>query len=285
MTDEEALSRLKMTELSILEVIAELCETNEISWWLEGGTCIGALRHKGFIPWDDDIDIGMLRSDYERFCQLAAEKLPEGYSFHNSKNSVGYAFMFAKVYKDGTRFENQELREAGSTMGIYVDIFPYDRLYEDDKLRAKQIRAAYSAQLRSYLYHSKTITVPHRGVLGTLERAGCRVFHAIERSKTKDCGCYQAIFDKAIPNPNLGKISNECLTLAWPHMDPVPVDEILPASQAYFEGKPYPVPRLAEKYLTTMYGDWRQIPDPEDRHTHLPLLLDFGNGEVWEKEL
>lgn len=284
MDSATALARVKKNELSILEAISGLCEANSIQWWLDGGTCLGALRHKGFIPWDDDIDIGMLRPDYDRFCELALSELPQGFSLHTARNTSGYAPMFAKVYKDGTRFENKEGRDAGSSMGIFVDVFPYDCLYEDAGMRARQIALASGAQRRSYLYHSGTISVPHRGVVGAVERVGCHVLHAVEKMMTKDPAKYQDQYDRAIPIPSNGAIGSECLTLAWPNMDPVPIDEILPVSFADFEGQLYPVPRLAEKYLTTMYGDWRSIPAPEDRHTHLPLLIDFGDGEVWEAE-
>lgn len=110
MTDDSALTQLKAVELSILNAVGFLCDKFGIKWWLDGGTCLGAMRHKGFIPWDDDIDIGMMRSDYDRFCSIASTELPDGYSFHDSRNSSGYAAMFCKVYKDGTRFENQEER-------------------------------------------------------------------------------------------------------------------------------------------------------------------------------
>lgn len=66
-----------------------------------------------------------------------------------------------------------------------------------------------------------------------------------------------------------------------PNMAPVPISEIFPLSSAVFEGSEFPVPRMTDKYLTTMYGEWKKIPEPENRHTHLPLLLDFGDGEVW----
>lgn len=284
MNIEDAFLRLKREELSILDAVAVVCEANGITWWLDGGTCLGAMRHEGFIPWDDDIDIGMLRSDYDRFCELASEELPGGFSLHTSDNTDGYAAMFAKVYKDGTRFENQEGRDAGSLMGIFVDIFPYDYLYEDQKLRSKQISRASRAQRGSYLYHSDTITVPHKGALGSIEKIGCKLLHAIERAGTKDPHKYQREFNSSIPDPSIGAISDECLTLAWPNMDQVPVDDILPTAKASFEGKLYPVPRRVEKYLTVMYGDWETIPAPEDRHTHLPLLIDFGNGEIWESD-
>lgn len=284
MDREEALSGLKAVELLILDTIASVCSNNGIQWWLDGGTCLGAIRHEGFIPWDDDIDIGMLRSDYDRFCKLAPEELPEGFSLHTSDNTDGYAAMFAKVYKDGTRFENQEGRDAGSSMGIFVDIFPYDRLYENQELRAKQISRASRAQRRSYLYHSNTITVPHKGALGSIEKAGCKLLHAVERAGTKDPHEYQREFNSSVPDPSIGAISEECLTLAWPNMNPVLVDDILPTAKAGFEGKLYPVPKRVKKYLTTMYGDWETIPAPEERHTHLPLLIDFGNGEIWESD-
>lgn len=278
------LHKLQATELTILNVISDLCEQYDISWWLDGGTCLGAMRHKGFIPWDDDIDIGMMRSDYDRFCSIASRELPDGFSFHDSRNSSGYAAMFCKVYKDGTRFENQEGRDSGSVMGIFIDVFPYDFLYEEAELRSRQLKLALNAQRRSYLYHSRHITVPHRGFLGFIEKAGCQVLHFIERVSNKDPLEYQRRFNRAIPDCSVGTVSKECLTLAWPNMNPIPVDDIFPLSYAEFEGEVYPVPRFTDKYLTTMYGDWRAIPKEGDRHTHLPLLIDFGNGEIWESK-
>lgn len=282
MNKQDALRRLQATELEILEVIADFCSCRNIRWWLDGGTCLGAMRHGGFIPWDDDIDIGMLREDYDYFCELAANGLPTGYSLHTANNTNGYAPLFAKVYKDGTCFENRECRDAGHKMGIFVDIFPYDRLYLNSRLRNKQIAQASIAQKRSYLYHSSIITVPHRGLLGVIEKTGCRVLHYLERVCTKNPGIYQRQFDSCIPNSLNGEVSNECLTLCWPNMSPFPISDIFPLAMASFEQLELPVPRLTDSYLSTMYGDWHEIPAPEYRHTHLPLLLDFGDGEIWE---
>lgn len=284
MNDDVVLDRLKHVQLSILHSISSVCDAHDIKWWLDGGTCLGAMRHKGFIPWDDDIDIGMMRSDYDRFCNIAPAELPDGFSFHDSRNSPGYAAMFCKVYKDGTLFENQEGRDSGSAMGIFVDVFPYDLLYEEPELRSRQLKLALNAQRRSYLYHSGNITVPHRGFLGSVEKVGCKALHFIERASNKDPLEYQRQFNRAIPDSSVGAVGRECLTLAWPNMNPISVDDIFPLAQAEFEGELYPVPRLTDKYLTTMYGDWRAIPKEEDRHTHLPLLIDFGNGEIWESK-
>ena len=79
----EELKKLQQTQLEIALEIKRVCQENEIPFFLEGGTFLGAVRHKGFIPWDDDMDIAMLRADYDRFCRIAPEKLGEKYCFQN----------------------------------------------------------------------------------------------------------------------------------------------------------------------------------------------------------
>lgn len=160
MNSEQALKRLQKAELSILLAIFDVCEAGGISWWMDSGTALGAMRHGGFIPWDDDIDVGMLRADYDRFLEVAPRLLPEGFSLHTARDTKGFAPLFAKVFLDGTRFETRETREAGLRQGIFVDVFPYDFLYEDSSRRKAQISSAVNAQRKSYIYHAKSINVP-----------------------------------------------------------------------------------------------------------------------------
>ena len=267
--------------MEILLAISEVCEKTQVSWWMDSGTALGAMRHGGFIPWDDDIDIGMLRSDYDRFLEVAPRLLPEGFSLHTARDTKGFAPLFAKVFLDGTRFETQETREAGLRQGIFVDVFPYDFLYEDSSRRKAQISSAVNAQRKSYIYHAKSINVPHGGMLGACEGLGCRAMHALERLAIKNPAVLQDEFDANVPVEGGRGVSNLVLSLVWPQMEPLAVDDYLPCANASFEDYELPVPRHIEKYLTAMYGDWRKLPAPEDRHTHLPLLLDFGDGEVW----
>lgn len=282
MNSEQALKRLQKAELSILLAISDVCEAGGISWWMDSGTALGAMRHGGFIPWDDDIDIGMLRSDYDRFLEVAPRLLPEGFSLHTARDTKGFAPLFAKVFLDGTRFETQETREAGLRQGIFVDVFPYDFLYEDSSRRKAQISSAVNAQRKSYIYHAKSINVPHGGMLGACESLGCRAMHALERLVIKNPAVLQDEFDASVPVEGGRGVSNLVLSLVWPQMEPLTTSDYLPCESAIFEGHELPVPHNVEKYLTAMYGDWRQLPAPEDRHTHLPLLLDFGDGEAWE---
>lgn len=283
MTQQEALSQLQRTELEILLVIRDFCENNGIAWFLDGGSALGAVRHKGFIPWDDDIDIGMLREDYDRFLSLAEDGLPEGYSLHTARNTPGYAALFAKVYKDGTRFETQETRDAGCPQGIFVDVFPYDRLPADGRSRSQQITRASLAQKISYLYCSRSIQTPHSGLLGTFEKAACWVAHYVLRAFHLSPERMQSAFDKNIIADGR-RLSDKCLSLVWPNMEPLKTAHFEHLDAACFEGHSMPVPSDVEAYLKNMYGEWWVLPAPEKRHTHLPLLLDFGNGDSWKAE-
>lgn len=280
MDRQETLRRLQETELEILLVIDEFCRENGITWFMQSGTALGAVRHQGFIPWDDDIDIGLMRPDYDRFLELAEKGLPKGYSLHTARNTPGFAALFAKVFKDGTRFENQESREAGCPQGIFVDVFPFDLVPKDPAAARRMTSRAASAQRLSYLYHAATINVPHRGALGALERGACRVAHHAVRLLCKGPDALQDRYDRAL-TCETGELSDRCFMGSWPDMAPVEVSRILPVSYATFEGHRLPVPHDVEHHLETMYGDWRRIPAPEERHTHLPLLVDFGDGAVW----
>lgn len=167
--DPSTLRRLQLVELDILEVVADVCERHGIRWFLDRGTALGAVRHKGFIPWDDDVDVGMLREDYERFLQIAEKELPNGYSLHTPDNTPHYAPLFAKVYKDGTEFWSREISESKCEQGIFVDIFPYDTMSTDEVDQKRQCKEAIRWTRASYLYHARSMVVPGSGWVGRIQ--------------------------------------------------------------------------------------------------------------------
>ena len=129
----ETLRKLHEIQLSILKDVDDLCTRHDITYFLDSGTALGAVRHNGFIPWDDDIDIGMLRPDYDRFLTVAKEELPAStYRLLIPGETLHYAAMFTKVALVGTKFYTQETIEAGLDMGIFIDVFPYDDLSSDE---------------------------------------------------------------------------------------------------------------------------------------------------------
>ena len=118
-----SLDELKSIQLDLLQKTADFCENNGLRYFLCGGTLLGAIRHKGYIPWDDDIDIAMPRQDYDRFVKIFNH--PENYyQVVNLETNAEYAYAFAKVYDNRTILK--ELHYPGDTFGVYIDILPAD---------------------------------------------------------------------------------------------------------------------------------------------------------------
>lgn len=279
MDNKEALKRLQNEEFDILCMFSDFCDRHGLVWFLESGTCLGAMRHQGFIPWDDDIDVGMLRPEYERFLKLAQDGLPDGYSLHTYRNTLGYSALFAKIYKDGTVFETQETIDAGCPQGIFIDIFPYDVLARDEGLRKKQGANAQRWKIMSYLYHSPTVRVPGKGVVGALERAACRLAYYGIHSVFKRDSIVEH-WERSILK-DTSQQSEEWSILMGQRIRVFQEKDLLPTISAYFCGKEFPVPHNVEAVLERVYGDWRALPAPEDRKTHLPLGLVFSDGSKW----
>ena len=120
---------LKTIQLEILDVAANFCEERGIRYWLNAGTLIGAIRHKGYIPWDDDIDLGMLRPDYDRFIKEFNGTYPR-YEFHCVENDEQYYMPFGKVYDNNTVLYEPD--ETGVKMAVNIDIFVYDNAPDDE---------------------------------------------------------------------------------------------------------------------------------------------------------
>ena len=123
--DNRQLRRLQLTELNLARVFAGICEKFHLRYYMVGGTMLGAVRHKGFIPWDDDMDFGMPRPDYERFLTIVRNELPEGIDFLNYKQNADYKRYFSRIVDTRVTVVN-----ASNTRTIeekaWIDIFPFD---------------------------------------------------------------------------------------------------------------------------------------------------------------
>lgn len=266
----QTLKKLQETELEILDEISDLCTKHDITWWLDSGTALGARRHHGFIPWDDDIDIGMLRKDYDLFCKLAPKELPPEYSFHNARLENNFAPLFSKIWKEGTKFTTQETLDANCSQGIFVDIFPYDYINTSIKGKLAKKKMIYAQRL-SYIYHSPNVKVPGKGFVGQIQKLLCLAAHQII-SKVVSKKFIIAIFDNAC------KTCQPCSTVissAYAYTPNIKIESLIPPKFVSFEGKKYPCPNQLDQYLKLKYGNWEKLPEEKDRITHLPLSVKF----------
>lgn len=138
--DAQLLRSVQLTQLDIAKEIKKICEKHQIPYFLDGGSLLGAARHKGFIPWDDDMDFGMLRTDYERFLQIAPQELPNTLFLQTPQTDPGYGYAFAKIRKKDSLYLERVSQNSTENHGIFVDIFPYDALPDDPKKVQKLYR-------------------------------------------------------------------------------------------------------------------------------------------------
>ncbi len=278
LTHDQALEKLHASVLEILDAIAAFCAEHEIEWFLDSGTTLGALRHDGFIPWDDDADVGMLRGEWERFVELAAtEGFVPGFSVHTARDTKGFDGIMAKVFKDGTKFLDQRAIDEGFEQGIFVDVFPYDALFADPSAQRRQLMGARLWTYLLYLSGSGDVNVPHAGALGATERVVCSlanpVVHAFVGHERALAG-----FERSIPSPG----DEVCdIYVPLPYELRHPKNTLVPVSHHAFCGRMWPVPADPDAYLTVKYGDWHALPPEEERKSHLPVLIDFGDGDTF----
>lgn len=125
---DSLMKRVHKVQLDMALEVKKICEKYDIKYFIIAGTLLGAVRHKGFIPWDDDLDIGMIREDYEKFIDVAKEELKEEYFLQTWDTDSNFGLPIAKLRKNGTKFIEENSSKTNSNNGIYIDIFPFDNV-------------------------------------------------------------------------------------------------------------------------------------------------------------
>lgn len=269
---EGALERLQQVELQTLVDVDKVCRENGITYFLDGGTCLGAVRHKGFIPWDDDADIAMPLEDYKRFVQIAPKALSPDYTLSSCGDTENLSAMWTKVSRKGTKFLDQDSRTAGYEGGIYLDVFPYIRLDKSEKIARKQFKSTQLWQKMAYVHFLKDPAILKNAP--SYKRFGYAIAHSVV-SHLWSAKSLKRHFQKYFETQNPSDTWINPSAARWyPHKD----ETLFPVTEVVFEGAKVFAPHDCDAYLTTVYGDYMKIPAPEDRHVHQAEYLDFGDG-------
>lgn len=246
---------IQMVMLEIMVQIDKLCKENGIRYVLDGGTMLGAVRHKGFIPWDDDMDIIMPRDDYLRFIKIAEEQLPPKYVFQCIENTPQYPYNFGKVRAVNTVFKEKMTGHLPINHGIYVDVFPMDYV---DTLHPNRL-----AFVKRWISH---YTMLRYQKLKMVDRkryliASLLPLRFINSSVT-------ALMEYRLKNGG-NQVAKLCHQ--GPRKPPVPVSIFDDVILAPFEDYMFRIPKAYDQYLSERYGDYMTIPPIEKRDRHNPV--------------
>lgn len=264
---DNTLRRLQLTELDILKAVHAFCTEYDVKYSLYAGTLLGAVRHKGFIPWDDDIDICMTRDEYERFIRLWGEHPVEGYTLQNKDNSPAFISSFTKIRKDHTTFLEYENAVGKFHTGIFIDVFPLDRI-PSAGLPKKLF------YLRCMLYQLM-IREHAPGEAGRAVRFGCGLLlrlvpdgrraeaaRRILRKLTKYRACSDMKFTGI---ETMRSVRVEYPATMFDGYTELPFEDGVFSACAQWE-----------ENLRVKFGDYLQLPPEEERTwTHHPIRIDF----------
>lgn len=256
------LRELQMIEFEILSVFDSVCEEHGLTYYLAYGTLLGAVRHKGFIPWDDDIDLLMPRPDYEKLITLLSEgALPQEYSF-GDLDDPSYIYPYMKIFKGNTSVLEKKLESPFNESLIWIDVFPMDGLPESP------IKRAYTFMITQTLRNLLYTAIVRTDHLEGKERFGTILLKPVSRL----IGPHRIslLIDRNARRYRYEK-SNHAGNVVWAEGSKEAVDKTFftPTVEILFEGKEFPAPERYQEHLHDQYGDYMQLPPEDQRASHL----------------
>lgn len=269
--DKEILRKLQLTQLEILKLIDKFCKENNIKYSLYGGTLIGAVRHGGFIPWDDDIDIAMSRNQYNKFIKCWMNNPIPGYIFQDSNTDSQFPYTFGKIRKNKTTYICNELDNKSSHNGIFIDIFPLDKVSNNKFSRVKHFILGAFYLLYSRGYASKNdgkIIYVITNIILKMTPNKCRL--KLKNKIFNQLNKYNYQEDLSYVDTSLFRN----LKLYFPKELFDRYEEI------NFEDSKFPVFGNYKEYLKIQYGNYLQLPPEEERVCkHNPIKIVFEEAE------
>jgi lipopolysaccharide cholinephosphotransferase len=262
--DNTILRKLQFVQLEIMDEFVRICEKHKFSYFFTGGTALGALRHKGFIPWDDDIDLGMPRIDYENFIRISDTELDNKYYVHCIQKNENAIFSFIKICKRNTISVKHDIKNLKHNLGISIDIFPYDNAINFTPILFLQ-KTMYRIFSALVLYKMDT---EKKDTKARLVRTIAKPF-PLKTLQTL----------RQMPLLLFKNFNTTCF-VQWTgtysyNRETFKKTDFYPLIKIEFEGKQYNCPWNLDSYLTQMYGDYMKLPPKNERTSHDPVLIVF----------
>lgn len=261
---ETVLRQCQLVQLHLLYVFDAVCKELGLTYFLGGGTALGAARHDGFIPWDDDLDVGMPMKDYRKFLKEANRYLPKDVILHSPQDTPRTHVAFAKL-RDVNSFYFEAAPDFLTTdpSGIFIDIFPYEEIPALPRaLQKLLVQACASSWARKqWLFNMTRKSLIHAWCCSVMA-ALCGGGHLLVR-------CLIFLLRMIIPS------KHTFIFCEGGYYHRYNTEWIYPTVKHSFEGGEFPVPAMIDEYLTSQYGDWHRIPPPDKRPSHAQIIDPF----------
>lgn len=270
--DDETLKHLQSLELMILKEFINICEENKLTYYMYAGSLLGTIRHQGFIPWDDDLDVIMFRDDFERFKQIFKSMSHEKVKLLSIETEDDYFHLLAKLMLKDTLFEEKWVSQVDFNIGINIDIFVLDDLSNNNFKRNYQLKKAFLYNKLLIMSKIKLDDLPFLTKLVT--HAGYYILNLFGiKPKWINKRCLN--FLKKYQDENAEFVFDISAT-AEEYPQIFNKKEFKKVEKAKFEDIEVNVPANYDEILKSLYGDYMQLPPEEDRYNHITENLDFG---------
>ena len=265
-TDKET-KKIQKYELEILIEFDRVAKKNNLKYMLVGGTLLGAIRHKGFIPWDDDIDIGMPREDFEKFKKIWKKEVDtKKYFYQDMDNTENYGMIFGKLKMKDTLLVEKTNNIKKEDQAFWIDIFPFDKISTNIKKAKRDLIKAYIYKIIYYL-KCKNKLIEHTFIrkLAAFVLKVMSYFISKERCKNM----LNNLFHKYDSLEQYKTVSYGGTYIFKEICDINYFDNLI---ETEFEKKKFLIPKEYDKYLTHIYGDYMKLPPVEKRKSHHEIV-------------
>ena len=286
--DEATLKKVQQTEMEILRDFIKVCDENNLTWFGDAGSGIGALRHKGFIPWDDDIDVMLPRKDFDKMMEVIKRDYSDKYSIANVETMKNYPLMTTRIMMKGTTFIEEPLKNIKCDLGIFLDVYPLDNISDDEEELKKQAKAAWFWSKLLILRHVAFPVLPYKGVKAKITHIATAIIHA----------------GLVVFRISHNWIAGKCLKIASryndvdtkrmaflfdtdPYYHIMLKDEIYPLQMYDFEDIKMPLPANEDEKLRNMYGiinhsflEYRPLEGEAVGERQLGVLISIETGQT-----
>lgn len=261
------MTELQKTEFEMLKEFVRICDELDLKYYLVCGSALGAVKYGGFIPWDDDIDVGMPREDYEIFCEKAQAMLPEHLFLQNSNTDKYYHLAFSKIRNNNTTFVEKSCANLNINHGVYIDVFPLDGYPRDARSQIRLEREKYRYSLARLCCLNVPLTWKTK-ILVFIEK-----LFGIHRNPKR----FVRRIDREIRKYSTSDSDILCNHGNWQgKLEYAPKEQYGDGTIAEFEGLTVRIPEKYDEYLTQKYGDWRaDLPKEKQQGHHYHYVCDI----------